>query len=175
MEQIPPHADVDDLEPAAITAVHLWFDRPITSLPHAAVVGRTSQWLFTRDCPNFCVSKNGTVPFTKPPFTKPQYCQVVISASHRLARRPREAWIAEIRGELEALLPAARQAKLLHARAVTHPAAVFSVTPESDRFRPPPQTLLENVFLAGDWTATGWPATMEGAVRSGQKAAELLP
>ena len=162
------------LESAAITAVHLWFDRPITDLPHAAIVGRLGQWLFTRDCPNFRVSENGTVPFTKPRNGGGQYCQVVISASHRIAQRTRDAWIAEIHGELEELWPAVRQAKLLHGRVVTQPAAVFSVTPESDRFRPPPQTPLKNLFLAGDWTATGWPATMEGAVRSGRLAAELL-
>jgi squalene-associated FAD-dependent desaturase len=145
------------LESAAITAVHLWFDRPIAELPHAVLVGRLGQWLFTK------LRDGGQ-----------QYCQVVISASHRIARRTCDAWIADIRRELETLWPAARQAKLLHARAVTQSAAVFSVTPESDRFRPPPQTPLENLFLAGDWTATGWPATMEGAVRSGRRAAELL-
>jgi uncharacterized protein with NAD-binding domain and iron-sulfur cluster len=145
------------LESAAITAVHLWFDHPITALPHAVIVGRLGQWLFTK-------TRDGGR----------QYCQVVISASHRLARRTRDAWIAEIRGELEDLWPAVRQAKLLHARVVTQSAAVFSVTPESDRFRPSPQTPFENLFLAGDWTATGWPATMEGAVRSGRRAAELL-
>ncbi|NQT13339.1 MAG: FAD-dependent oxidoreductase, partial [Planctomycetes bacterium] len=63
---------------------------------------------------------------------------------------------------------------LLQSRVVTHPAAVFSVRPGVDRLRPPQRTPVGNLALAGDWTATGWPATMEGAVRSGYLAAEAI-
>ncbi len=159
---MPALADVERIEPAAITAVHLWFDRPITRLPHAVLVGRLSQWLFARAC------DAGKTP-------APQYYyQVVISGSHRLAARTNDQWLADVRSELESVWPAAREAKLLHGRVVTLPAAVFSVTPETNRFRPPQRTSLENVCLAGDWTSTGWPATMEGAVRSGRQAVDSL-
>jgi uncharacterized protein with NAD-binding domain and iron-sulfur cluster len=99
---------------------------------------------------------------------------VVISASHRLARRKHDEWLAAIHGELEAVWPAARQARLLHGRVVAQPAAVFSVQPGVDRFRPPQRTPVPNLALAGDWTATGWPATMESAVRSGRRAVAAL-
>jgi squalene-associated FAD-dependent desaturase len=158
LSQMPALAEVERIEPAAITAVHLWFDRPITRLPHAVLVGRLSQWLFTRP------SGPG----------RHCYCQVVVSASHRLAPRTNQEWLADVRGDLESVWPAARQAKLLHGRVVTLPAAVFSMTPEVEQFRPRQRTPLENLCLAGDWTSTGWPATMEGAVRSGRQAVESL-
>jgi squalene-associated FAD-dependent desaturase len=157
LSQVPALANVERIEPAAITSVHLWFDRPITPLPHAVLVGRVSQWLFA-----------------KPRSQNPYYYQVVISASHRLAARSNEQWLADVRGELESIWPDARAAKLLHGRVVTLPSAVFSVTPEVEQCRPPQRTPLDNLCLAGDWTSTGWPATMEGAVRSGRQAVEAL-
>jgi len=157
---MPGLADVENIEPAAITAVHLWFDRPLTMLPHAVLVGRLGQWAF------FSPSRDAG----------PGYCQVVISASHRLPPRNRKSWIAAILGELESIwaTPGKPFPRLLHGRAVTLPAAVFSVTPELECFRPSQQTAIPNLALAGDWTATGWPGTMEGAVRSGRLAAEAL-
>ena len=63
---------------------------------------------------------------------------------------------------------------LLRCRVVTEHAATFSAVPGVDRWRPAQASPLDNLFVAGDWTATGWPATMEGAVRSGYLAAEAL-
>jgi squalene-associated FAD-dependent desaturase len=171
LAQMPALAEVERIEPAAITAVHLWYDRPLTALPHAVLVSRLSQWLFAEPC------GAGVPPASLPAGETPapqHYYQVVISASHRLPRRTNEQWLAAVRADLAAVWPAARQANLLHSRVVTLPAAVFSVTPELDQYRPLPATPLENVWLAGDWTATGWPATMEGAVRSGRQAVEAL-
>lgn len=150
---LPELREIDQLKSAPITAVHLWFDRPITDLPHAVLPGRISQWMF----------RHG-----------PQYYQVVISASRNLAEQPRDDLIAQVRGELSSLWPPAGEAKLVQARVVTEQHAVFSPLPGSDRFRPPQKTSVPNLFLAGDWTATLWPATMEGAVRSGYLAAEAL-
>jgi uncharacterized protein with NAD-binding domain and iron-sulfur cluster len=79
-----------------------------------------------------------------------------------------------ILAELGELFPAARAAEVKRARVVTEHAATFSVVPGVDRWRPAQTSPLENLFVAGDWTATGWPATMEGAVRSGYLAAEAL-
>ncbi len=152
LETLPALADVDRIEAAPITAVHLWFDRPITQLPHAVLVGRLGQWMFRRG----------------------DYCQVVTSASHELVGRRPEEVVAEVRRELGEIWSTAHRAELLGSRVVTHPAAVFSVRPGVDRFRPPQRTPVGNLALAGDWTATGWPATMEGAVRSGYLAAEAI-
>ncbi|HEV2948147.1 MAG TPA: FAD-dependent oxidoreductase, partial [Gemmataceae bacterium] len=76
--------------------------------------------------------------------------------------------------ELTRLFPASTSAKLLRARVVTERAATFSPVPGVDRWRPNQTSPIGNLFLAGDWTATGWPGTMEGAVRSGYLAAEAL-
>lgn len=159
-------AALDDWQPAPITGVHLWFDRPITPLPHAVLVGRLGQWVFNRGG-----QQNGTPASTAP---AEFYYQVVISASRDLAGREREAIVAELCDELRAIWPAAAAARLLRSRIVTEQSAVFSVRPGSDALRPTQQTPIADLFLAGDWTRTGWPATMEGAVRSGYLAAEAV-
>jgi zeta-carotene desaturase len=76
--------------------------------------------------------------------------------------------------ELAEFFPSVSEAKLLKAAVVKEVRATFSVTPEIDAYRPGPTTAWPQLFLAGDWTATGWPSTMEGAVRSGYLAAEAL-
>ena len=142
---------------APITSLHLWFDRPITPLPHAVLVGRLSQWVFARR------QESGG-----------RYYQVVISASHELAGRERDNVLREVRGDLNAVFPAARSAELLRWQMITEQEAVFSVRPGLEALRPSQQTNIPNLFLAGDWTATGWPSTMESAVRSGYLAAEAV-
>lgn len=143
-----------------ITSVHLWFDAPITPLPHAVIVGRLAQWLFAH----------------RPAATNDggHYVQVVISASHEAAAQGREAVLAQTLDDLRAMFPAAASARLLRSRVVTQRSAVFSYRPGFDAIRPGPKTRLANLFLAGDWTATGWPATMESAVRSGDAAAAAI-
>src|SRR5262249_7706611 len=100
------------------------------------------------------------------------YYQVVISASHNLVGRSKESVIAEVRADLAAVFPAASQAQLVRSKLITEEQAVFSVQPGLDAIRLPQQTAVSNLLLAGDWTRTAWPATMEGAVRSGYLAAE---
>jgi squalene-associated FAD-dependent desaturase len=157
-------------EAVPITGVHLWFDRPITSLPHAVLVGRLGQWLFNRSV----AANRGEAAEAKgaPDETGEYYYQVVISASRDLAGRDREALVSELCDELRAIWPEAAEARLLRSRVVTEQSAVFSVKPGSERLRPSQRTPIDGLFLAGDWTATLWPATMEGAVRSGYLAAE---
>ncbi len=164
LEALPGLKGVERFEPTPITAVHLWFDRPITPLTDAVLVGRLSQWLFNRGR-----QADGA---NKAPMG--HYYQVVISASYGLRGRRRENVVAQVREELAAIWPAAGDARLLRWRIVTNRGAVFSPRPGIDRFRPAQQTPVPNLMLAGDWTATGWPATMEGAVRSGYLAAEAV-
>jgi hypothetical protein len=133
-------------------------DRPITELPHAVLVGRLSQWVFARRIAE----------------SSAHYYQVVISASHDLANRPRQAVLDEVLADLRAIFPAAAKAQLVRWQLLTEHDAVFSVRPGLDAIRPRQQTVISNLLLAGDWTATGWPATMEGAVRSGYLAAEAI-
>lgn len=96
----------------------------------------------------------------------------MISASRDVEALGNEATINTVADELRAIWPAAREAKLLRGSVVVERRAVFSVTPGIDAIRPCQQSPIENLQLAGDWTQTGWPATMEGAVRSGYLAAE---
>ncbi len=170
---MPAAAGAEQIEPGAITAVHLWFDRPITTLPHAVLVARLSQWVFANEEPHAVAADRGAVD-DRGSISPTYYCQVVISASHRLPAKTHGELLAEVCRELEEVWPDARRATLVHSRVVAQPAAVFSVVPGVDRLRPPQQTPIENLALAGDWTATGWPATMEGAVGSGYRAVEAL-
>jgi zeta-carotene desaturase len=98
----------------------------------------------------------------------------VVSASKGLFDKTRSEIIDLAVRELAEFFPAVREAELTKATVVKEVHATFSPAPGSDAFRPPNATPCPKLFLAGDWTATGWPATMEGAVRSGYAAAEAL-
>ncbi len=137
-----------------ITGVHLWFDRPVTSLPHGTLLDRTMQWFFNKD--------GG------------RYLQLVVSASRSLLEMPRGEVIQLALAELGEFLPEVRSAQLVRAHVVKEARATFSATPEVEQERPDCRTDHPNVFRAGDWTRSGWPATMEGAVRSGYIAAEAV-
>jgi predicted NAD/FAD-dependent oxidoreductase len=153
------------LASAPITSVHLWFDRPITDLPHAVLVGRLSQWVFRRrDLQSELDGRVGSR----------SYYQVVISASHDLAGRDRDSVVDEVQADLRSVFPAVATARLTRSKLLTEPDAVFSMRPDVEQLRPAQSTPIPNLYLAGDWTHTGWPATMEGAVRSGYLAAECL-
>ncbi len=102
------------------------------------------------------------------------YVELVISSSKSLINKSRQEIIDLALNELREFFPAAREAALVKATVIKEVNATFSPTPGIDQYRPTNQTPWPRIFLAGDWTATGWPATMEGAVRSGYLAAEAL-
>jgi squalene-associated FAD-dependent desaturase len=175
----PYFAAIGRLETAPITSVHLWFDRPIFGWRHAALIGRQCQWVFNRTA---IQNNSGAQPPGSPAGGGPakgaaglasdaHYYQVVISASREAAERPSQKTLDAVIDELRGLWPAAAQAGLLHARVVTEHKAVISMTPGVDALRPVQQSPVVNLQLAGDYTQTGWPCTMEGAVRSGELAA----
>jgi len=154
---------VAQIKSSSISGVHLWFDQPFTDLPHAVLVGRLSQWLFNRG------------PAAAEPAeskARGHYYQVVISASRDILDRERSEVVEDVLSDLRAVWPAARESKLLHWRLVSDREAVFSCRPGLEALRPEQCTPIPNLFLAGDWTRTLWPATMESAVRSGYLAAQ---
>src|SRR5438445_571132 len=106
--------------------------------------------------------------------TNEWYLQVVVSAARQFRGLGHDEVERQVVAELRRLLPKVANATLLRARVVTEHAATFSAVPGVDRWRPAQASPIDNLFVAGDWTATGWPATMEGAVRSGYLAAEKL-
>jgi squalene-associated FAD-dependent desaturase len=158
---VPALNDVERIESGAIASVHLWLNRPITKLPHAALIGRLGQWFFASPQ----VSQGDESRY---------HVQVVISAAHRLVHDSLEVLRTIVIDELHSIWPAAGKAKILHGRVILQPMAVFSMQPGVDALRPAQATPVHNLFLAGDWTSTGWPATMEGAVRSGRQAVKCL-
>jgi zeta-carotene desaturase len=142
------------LDHSPITGVHLWFDREVTTLPHATLLDRTIQWMFNKD--------------------SGRYLQLVISASRDLTSLSRAEIIDIAVGDLRLYFPRVREATVVKAHVIKEQRATFSAAPETESLRPGAQSSVPNVFLAGDWTRTGWPATMEGAVRSGYLAAEAV-
>jgi squalene-associated FAD-dependent desaturase len=178
-------------ESSPITGVHLWFDRLITDLPHAVLLDRTIQWMFHKSM----FHQDGThkaVPGKSTPYQaisaeamsddavsqrRPEtnsYLELVISASKTLVEKSRQEVLDLAMKELTEFFPGVKEAKLVKATVIKEIHATYSVAPGLDQYRPEAKTEWPRLFLSGDWTATGWPATMEGAVRSGYLAAEAI-
>lgn len=165
LQAVPALAGAAQIPAVPITALHLWFDRAVADLAQAVLVGRLGQWVFCRKA-DWPEPASGPGPL--------HYHQVVISGVHEFRYRPAKELLARVCAELAAIWPAAGRGRLVHWRLVRRPRAVFSVRPGTERLRPSQRTPVANLALAGDWTATGWPATMEGAVRSGYLAAMTI-
>jgi zeta-carotene desaturase len=161
----PIRAQAARFTSAPITGIHLWFDREITPLEHAVLLDRTIQWMF---------QKSKILNMRRDAIDAGSYLELVVSASKSLVDKPRNEIIDLAVKELAEFFPAVRDAKLTKATVVKEVHATFSPAPGSDAYRPSHTTPWPRLFLAGDWTATGWPATMEGAVRSGYGAAEIV-
>jgi squalene-associated FAD-dependent desaturase len=153
------------LETSPITGIHLWFDREITPLEHAVLLERTIQWMF---------HKSKILATRRDSAQNGSYLELVVSSSKTLVDKPRGEIIEMAVSELAEFFPVVREAKLTKATVIKEVHATFSPTPGGDAFRPSHNSPWPRLFLAGDWTATGWPSTMEGAVRSGYGAAEAL-
>jgi uncharacterized protein with NAD-binding domain and iron-sulfur cluster len=104
----------------------------------------------------------------------PQHLSFIVSAAHRSAPRPNAELAAAAEATLRRYFPAMREARVLRSLVLREPEATFSAGPEAEALRPPNATPVRGLVLAGDWTATGLPATIEGAVRSGYGAAEAV-
>src|ERR1700678_2145544 len=169
-ELIRPGAALEGVRHIAtspITGVHLWYDRKVMSEPFLTLLDHTTQWVFNKTE----LSKHEANARSE---VSGQYLQLVISASYDLVPKSRQEIIDLCVRELSDVLPATREAKLLKTTVIKVVNATFSPRPGVDRYRPAQQSPVKNLILAGDWTRTGWPSTMEGAVRSGYLAAEAL-
>lgn len=152
----PRFAGIDKLEHSPILGVHLVFDRPVMDTPHAVLVERPTQWLFRKDDAGTTV-------------------HAVISAADDWMPLDEDEIVRRVVSDIEACLPASRGASTVSARAIKEKRATFAATPESELHRPPvapPEP--GGLVIAGDFTRTGWPATMEGAVLSGLEAARVV-
>jgi squalene-associated FAD-dependent desaturase len=186
-------------EYSPITGIHLWFDRLISELDHAVLLDRTIQWMFhksrllaARTRTRAEASENNHEEHNREghdssraitasqtnsalaPEANASYIELVVSASKTLIEKSRPEIVDLALKEVREFFPAARAASLLKSAVIKEIRATYSPRPGIEAHRPPQVTAWPRVFLAGDWTATGWPATMEGAVRSGYLAAEAL-
>jgi zeta-carotene desaturase len=145
-----------------ICSVHLWFDREITPLEHAVLLDRQIHWMYNKS--RLQPGRRG----------KGSYLELVISASRGFAALRREEAIALALSDLAEFFPRVKEAKLEKSALIKEVRATFGVSPGIESARPSAASPWPNCFLAGDWTATGWPSTMESAARSGHLAAEAL-
>jgi squalene-associated FAD-dependent desaturase len=146
-----------------IVNLHLFTDRPFLPGPVVTAPGSPLQWLFDRSR----LDEEALTIEGEPVF----HSAISLSAADEIVGVG-ESTVTETLWHLcQELFPAARRARLRHSRVTREAAATFAALPGSASARPGPATPLEGVWLAGNWTDTGWPATMEGAVRSGQTAA----
>lgn len=155
-------------EHSPITGIHLWFDRVITPLEHAVLLDSPIQWLFNKSA--LQPAHRGASGQAQ----QGQYVELVVSASRALVPMQRQPIIDLALAELKRFFPAVSAAQLVKAAVVKEVRATYSVRPGIDSIRPGPVSPWPGILLAGDWVATGWPATMEGAVRSGYQAAEAV-
>ena len=145
-----------------ICSVHLWFDREITTLDHAVLLDREIHWMY---------NKSRLQPWRK---GSGSYLELVVSASRAFAALSSEQAIAQAVGELAEFFPEVHGARLEKSARVKEMRATFGVFPGVDASRPTSLSPWPSCVLAGDWTATGWPSTMESAARSGHLAAEAV-
>jgi zeta-carotene desaturase len=149
---------------SSITGVHFWLDRAITDLPHAALLDSPIHWLFNKS--RLQLGTRGAQSVS--------YIEVVISASSEMVAMSRQQVLDMVLKELARFFPAISGARVLKNVVVKEINATFRAPAGGETARPRQIAPWPRAFLAGDWTATGWPSTMEGAVRSGHLAAEAL-
>src|SRR6266436_905883 len=165
-DAVPLRENLSHFEHSPITGIHFWFDRQITDLDHAVLLDRTIQWFFHKS----------RLLATRAPSNAEagSYIELVVSSSKSLIDKSRAEIVDLALKEVREFFPAARAANLVKSTVIKEVHATYSPRPGIDTYRPHQATAWPRVFLAGDWTSTGWPATMEGAVRSGYLAAEAL-
>ena len=150
---------------APIVNIHVWFDGNVMKESFAALVGTKIQWLFNVSL----LLKNNDHKDSSG-----QHISCVLSGAEDYVQLSKEQLIEIALNDLRAVLPAARNASIIHWLVVKEKRATFIPAPGLDAKRPSAKTQLRNFFLAGDWTNTGFPATIEGAVRSGIQAAQAV-
>ena len=152
---------IRELKSSPILSVHLLFDKAITDYPFASLINSPVQWVFNKEIIYNDKAYRGLI-------------TIVISGAHNYITWNGDRLIDMALSELKRRFPEARSAKLLYARTIKERFATFSSRPGVQRYRPGQKTPIKNLFLAGDWTDTGLPATIEGAVLSGYRCAEMI-
>ncbi|MGD0589365.1 MAG: hydroxysqualene dehydroxylase HpnE [Bacteroidota bacterium] len=163
--------DLDRFKPSSIISIQLWFDRIIMEEEFAALVDTRVQWVFNKSWKFRGHLGREAVEQQK---EKGQHLLLVISGAREFLELSKQELIAIAMEDLRRVLPKAKNANIVHSVVIKEKRATFSPSPGLEAMHPLAVTTFSNLFLAGDWTATGYPATIEGAVMSGRKAAELV-
>ena len=151
------------LSSSPIICVHIWLDREVTNSPFIGFIGTTTQWLF-----------NKRRIFAQRGEAHPGYLSFVISGARKLVDRTNQEILDIVMRDLNAMIPASREAKLLKSLVFKEKNATMTPDLRSHDLRPTAKTPIANFFLAGDWIQTGLPATIESAVISGRAAAAAV-
>jgi uncharacterized protein with NAD-binding domain and iron-sulfur cluster len=156
-----PHIPV-----SPIISLHLWFKDDVMGKEDVVgVIGRTVQWVFNR--------RKLAPPDANSPNLAGAYLCAVISAAHQELEKSNEDLLAAAMNDLRSVfggeLPEPADAMVVREKRAT-----ISCSPSTEPMRPAQETPIPGLYLAGDWTATGYPATIEGAIISGEKCAELV-
>ena len=155
-------AALPEFRPSPIVSLHLWLDRKILDVPFVGLIDSPLHWVFDRELTWGAPARGGHL------------VTLVVSGADELAAMEREAIRDLCWRELESALPSARGASLLDWEVVKERSATFRGRPGLGRLRFGPESPLPGLLVAGDWTDTGLPATMEGACASGHAAAARL-
>lgn len=158
----PNLRSIAQFKSAPIVSVNLWYAEPVTDVEFSGLLESRIEWVFNKNAISGH-SKSGH-----------QHLALVVSGAHEAAKLPKEELISSAVAEMERFFPAARRQKPAHAFVVRERDATISHTVGTARLRPPHKTEFENFFLAGDWTDTGLPATIESAVQSGVDCADAV-
>jgi squalene-associated FAD-dependent desaturase len=146
---------------APIVSVDLWVDRVVVDRVMLGLRDSEVEWVFDK---GRLFGREGA----------PQHLSFIVSAAYRSAGKPNADLVAAAEGALRRYFPGMAGAAVERALVLREPRATFASSPELERLRPGAGTPVPGLYLAGDWTATGLPATIEGAVRSGEAAAEAV-
>jgi zeta-carotene desaturase len=152
----------DHMTASGILSINLWFDAPIMDEDFVALLDSTMQWVFNISKIRGMSSSSG------------QRLTLIVSSADRLVDKEAGELVALAVEDLRRVFPRVNNAKLVRSIVLKEKRATFSQRPDVELLRPSCITSMENLFLAGDWTNTGYPATIEGAVMSGRKAAAAV-
>ncbi len=160
--RIEPFSHLREFGFSPIISIHLWFDMKFMEMEYAGLIGRDVQWVFNRRLITGQGEERG------------DYISCVISGAHSLIDKKKDDLIRIAVDDVRNTFPRSRSARLLHSIVLKEKRATFSPTNAVELYRPGTTTRIRNFFLAGDWTNTGYPATIEGAVSSGFAAAKVI-
>ncbi|MXX52384.1 MAG: phytoene dehydrogenase, partial [Dehalococcoidia bacterium] len=158
----PFFEQISGITSAPIVNVHLWYDRPVMKDAFIAFLESPIQWVFNRSLIQGNLNSSG------------QYVCISLSGAWDFINRPKRDLEEMFEEEMRRVFPLARDAIVQKRLIIKQLNATFRCVPGIASRRPSQVTPIENLFLAGDWTRTDWPSTMEGAVRSGVYAAHAL-